>query len=196
MTARALVQRCEGLKVNILFNFGSPNSGMYAEKILGTGFWWDVERIIMHNFLSEFIIMGMDWGAVKEYYRAFWYSDIRPESSGFLNMINNKGPVKVQAYKERLYNVKYFVLWMWDDDTMCLPKETSWFWDFDRFKRLIPLKETEMWKEDWLGLKAMYEEGRLIFYHGPGGHMDLKLYMMTDYLGPLLNGEPHLPSQY
>ena len=116
MTARALVQRCEGLKVNILFVFGAPHTGMFPERRLGEGILWDIERVFVHNWFSEFIILGMDWGAAKEYIRGFWYDFITEESSGFLNMINNKGPIKVEAYKERLYNVNYFVMWMWDDD--------------------------------------------------------------------------------
>jgi len=99
LTARSLVQRCEGLKVNILFVFGAPHTGMFAEKNLGSGFFWEMERIIFHNILSEFIILGLDWGAPKEYYRGLWFTEIMPESSGFLNMLNNKGPVKVDAYK-------------------------------------------------------------------------------------------------
>lgn len=81
--------------------------------------------------------------------------------------------VKVTAYKERLINAKYFVMFMWQDDDMVVPKETQWFSDWDRQGNEIPLKDQQLYKDDWLGLRTMYEEGRLIFYSGPGKHMDL-----------------------
>ena len=62
---------------------------------------------------------------------------------------------------------------MWQDDDMVVPKETQWFSTWDRQGNEIPLKDQQLYKDDWLGLRTMYEEGRLIFYSGPGKHMDL-----------------------
>ena len=43
-----------------------------------------------------------------------------------------------------------------------------------------------MYKEDWLGLKTLYDAGKMFFYAGDGDHMHLEEYMMTDYLAPLI----------
>ena len=53
-----------------------------------------------------------------------------------------------------------------------------------------------MYEEDWVGLRTLYESGRMWFYHGPGDHMHLEEYMITDYLAPLLLDQTPAPSEY
>lgn len=53
-----------------------------------------------------------------------------------------------------------------------------------------------MYEEDWVGLRTLYESGRMFFYNGAGGHMHLEQYMVDDYLRPLLLDETPAPSQY
>jgi len=40
-------------------------------------------------------------------------------------------------------------------------------------RTVIPLNETILYKEDWLGLKELDEKGALKFEMHPGGHMEL-----------------------
>ena len=51
-----------------------------------------------------------------------------------------------------------------------------------------------MYKNDGIGLKTMDEAGRLYFYHGSGGHMDLEDEYIDKYLVPFLRGEEPWPS--
>ena len=37
------------------------------------------------------------------------------------------------------------------------------------------LLETQLYKEDWIGLKTMDEAGKLHFYDIPGGHLQLSM---------------------
>ena len=58
------------------------------------------------------------------------------------------------------------------------------------------MKEQQMYVEDWLGLRSLYEAGKMFFYSGPGDHMALNESMIYDYLKPLLVGTTPVPSQY
>ena len=53
-----------------------------------------------------------------------------------------------------------------------------------------------MYKEDWVGLRTLYESGRMFFYSGAGDHMHLEQYMIDDYLVPMLRDQTPMPSQY
>ena len=76
------------------------------------------------------------------------------------------------------------------------PHTSEWFGAWDSERNNIPLKEQQMYEEDWVGLRTLYESGRMWFYHGPGDHMHLEEYMITDYLAPLLLDQTPAPSEY
>ena len=136
------------------------------------------------------------WGAPPEYYRTWWNLDRFYEKSIFLPQINNEGEVKDAGYKARLTSVKNFGLWMWEQDRIVNPRQSEWFGAWDSGRNDIPLKEQQMYEEDWVGLRTLYESGRLWFYSGAGDHMHLEQYMIDDYVRPLLTGETPLDSQY
>ena len=54
-----------------------------------------------------------------------------------------------------------------------MPKESEWFGFWNEKRDVILLKDQQGYKEDWIGLKELYESGRLFFYAGLGGHMYL-----------------------
>ena len=99
-------------------------------------------------------------------------------------------------YKERLTNVKYFGMWRWVDDYVVVPRDSSWFFSWDEERNPIELKELQMYEEDWVGLRTLYESGRLFFYTGEGDHMHLKQWMMDEYLAPMLLEQTPKPSEY
>ena len=58
----------------------------------------------------------------------------------------------------------------------------------------MPVRESEVYKKDTIGLKTLDEAGKLFFYHGPGFHMHLDPIYINDYLIPLLLDETPSPS--
>ena len=49
-------------------------------------------------------------------------------------------------------------------DTVICPKESSWFEFYDiNGKNIVPLKDSEFYKKDFIGLRKMNEEGRVKF---------------------------------
>ena len=53
-----------------------------------------------------------------------------------------------------------------------------------------------MYTGDFIGLKSLYDAGKMFFYSGAGEHMHLESYMIDNYLRPLLLDETPMASQY
>ncbi|KAF8426937.1 Alpha/Beta hydrolase protein [Tirmania nivea] len=94
--------------------------------------------------------------------------------SGFLADINNERPLKNATYKHRLQMLDRFVMYVFEDDTTVVPKESGWFDDVDaQTGEPIKLRESKAYTEDWLGLRTLDEKGALVFETAPGQHMRL-----------------------
>jgi palmitoyl-protein thioesterase len=61
---------------------------------------------------------------------------------------------------------------MFEDDTTVVPKQSSWFADVNGTE-VTELRKRDIYKDDWIGLKALDEKGGLVFETTPGGHMTL-----------------------
>lgn len=117
------------------------------------------------------------------------------EHSNFLADINNERAVKNATYKENLSELENFVMVLFEDDTVVIPKESGWFaeveLDKDNNKRNVTkLQDRAIYKEDWLGLRTLDEKGALAFDTVKGGHMQLKdkdlKRLFKQYLGPVV----------
>ena len=79
-------------------------------------------------------------------------------------------------------------MFLFEDDETVIPKETGWFVDVNGTE-VTPLKERQLYKEDWLGLKTLDEAGKLKFEKTEGGHMTLSEELLKRvfkaYFGPL-----------
>ena len=99
----------------------------------------------------------------------YWHSFLETQyrrSSTFLAHINNVNEI-TPAYIENLKALEKFVLVKYENDRAIIPNESAHFGYWDRYRRPIQLEDTEIYKEDRLGLRAMKENGQLIFLTVP-----------------------------
>lgn len=125
-----------------------------------------------------------------QYFRDPAELDAYLENSNFLADVNNERAVKNATYKENLSSLNRFAMFMFKDDKIVHPKETSWFAEVDKETgEVTPLREREIYKEDWLGLKELDEKGALEFETLQGNHMQLAEEdlesVFTEYFGPV-----------
>ena len=83
---------------------------------------------------------------------------------------------------------------MWMQDEIVVPKESEWFGFWDDRRDIHLMKDQKLYEEDWIGLRQLYESGKMWFYNGPGGHMHLTDEMVSDMLAPMLLNQEPLPS--
>ena len=192
---RGYIERCNFPPVRNLLTFGSQHNGISAfqgcapfdllckgaQLLLRAGTWTQTVQ-------SKLV--------PAQYFRDPAQLEQYLEHSNFLADINNERVLKNKTYKENILKLENFVMYLFDEDTTVIPKETSWFGEINE-EQYVPLKNRSIYTEDWLGLKQLDEEGKLVFENINGGHMQIGDKVLkkafTDYLGPENKKFPHHP---
>lgn len=122
-----------------------------------------------------------------QYFRDPLQLDSYLEHSNFLADINNERVLKNKTYKENLSRLERFVMYLFEDDTTVVPKESGWFAERNGTK-VIELKDRDIYREDWIGLKELDKKGALRFETTKGQHMQLSDKLLRNvaekYFGP------------
>jgi len=185
---RAYVERCNDPPVYNLITYGSQHNGVSA--IPGcvnddSNFCARMKFLISTNVYSSFVQNNV---IQAQYFKSIENYEDYIEKSIFLADINNEREEKNQDYKNNMLSLNKFVMVKFEDDDMVVPSSSSWFGWIDDFDKLIPYNKTDAYKEDWLGLKTMDKEKKLVFLVSPGGHMQVDYnYFVENVFHPYLN---------
>eukprot|EP00122_Pirum_gemmata_P021253 Pgem_evm2s19810 len=97
------------------------------------------------------------------------------EGNTFLTDINNVKTEKNPLYKKNLLKLNTFAMVKMTNDKLVDPPESSHFGYYDPNdpNKIQKLKETSLYKDDYLGLKQLDLEGRLKFLEFQGHHTQL-----------------------
>ncbi|BCR84662.1 palmitoyl-protein thioesterase family protein [Aspergillus chevalieri] len=190
---RAYVERCNDPPVRNLVTVGSQHNGISefqecmaldlickgAEALLHAGVWSD---FVQGRFVpAQYFRDPRDEESLGKYL----------ESSNFLADINNEREgSRNEAYKKNLKKLNKFAMLMFEDDSIAHPKESAWFAEVNGTTgEVTPLRERDVYKEDWLGLKELDEQGKLDFLALPGDHLQMEdkqlVRLFQDYFGPV-----------
>ncbi|PSN71278.1 palmitoyl-protein thioesterase 1 precursor [Corynespora cassiicola Philippines] len=182
---RAYVQRCNNPPVRNLVTFGSQHNGIAKYQVCGPTDW------VCKAWIG--VLKGNTWGqwvqshlVPAQYFRSTNESTGEPtdeylENSNFLADINNERSAKNASYAESLASLDHFVMYMFEEDTTVIPKESGWFAQTNITSgEVTDLRDRAIYKEDWIGLKKLDEKGGLVFKTTPGGHMELSDEVLTD----------------
>lgn len=183
---RGLIERCgETIKVRNLVTFGSQHNGIAKYQICKDGDW------LCKSYIS--LLKANTWGdwvqghlVPAQYFKATNDTTGEPaeeylDSSNFLADINNERVLKNVTYAKNLAALDNFVMYLFEDDTTVIPKESGWFaYTNGTDGEVTPLRERQIYKEDWIGLRKLDEKGGLHFKTTEGGHMQLGDEVLTD----------------
>lgn len=184
---RAYVERCNRPPVRSLVTFGSQHNGITAFRDCGRTDW--VCRVAMavlkNDAWSSFVQSRL---VPAQYYRDPEQYEKYLKHSNFLADINNERQHKNEKYRENIMKLENFVMYMFEDDTTVIPKESAWFEDVNG-TGTTPLRARKLYSEDWLGLRELDRKGGLQFRSAPGEHMQLTTELLVeafrDFFGPL-----------
>lgn len=186
---RAYVERCNFPKVRNLVTFGSQHNGISEFQACRPTDWIcrTSEALLRFGRWSNFVQSRL---VPAQYFRDPEELDEYLEHSNFLADINNEREVKNAKYRDNLVSLNRFAMFMFEDDTMVNPKESAWFAEVNSTSGQVTLvNERSLYKEDWLGLKVLDEQGKLDFVAVPGGHMQLTDLLLEkafkEYFGPV-----------
>ncbi|KAK0636796.1 Alpha/Beta hydrolase protein [Bombardia bombarda] len=187
---RGYVERCNSPPVRSLVTFGSQHNGISAFRECGASDW------VCKGAMA--LLRGNAWSSLAQsrlvpaqYYRDPAQYDKYLEYSNFLADINNERAFKKEKYKENIVKLENLVLYMFEDDTTVVPKETAWFEEVNGTE-VTPLRARKMYSEDWIGLRELDRKGGLQFRTAPGEHMRLEEKLLNEtfaeFFGPLKLG--------
>lgn len=183
---RGYIERCNFPPVRSLVTFGSQHNGIAEFQQCRSTDWLcrGAEGLLRSNTWSSFVQNRL---VPAQYFRDPMQYDDYLLYSNFLADINNERVLKNQTYKENLENLERFVMYMFEDDETVIPKETGWFAEVNGTETTL-LRDREIYKEDWIGLKTLDKKGALKFELTEGGHMSLSTEVLEDvfkkYYGP------------
>ncbi|KAJ1350234.1 Palmitoyl-protein thioesterase 1 [Parelaphostrongylus tenuis] len=171
---RAVAQRCPDPPMKNLISVGGQHQGIFGMPYC-LGDWW----------LCNAIRKLLDIGAYKDYIQKrvvqaqYWHDPYHEEEykndSIFLADINNERAINPD-YKKNLLKLKNILLIMFKQDEMVVPKESSWFGFYKegQLDVILSMNQTRLYKEDRIGLKKLYETGRLHFLAVEGNHLKIR----------------------
>ena len=177
---RAYVERCNRPPVANLVTFGSQHNGISEFQQCGANDWicrgWD-------NLLK-----GQTWTPFAQsklvpaqYFRDPADLDSYLEYSNFLADVNNERGLKNALYKRNLRRLDRFAMYLFANDTTMVPKESAWFSEVNTTTgEVTKLQDRQLYKDDWLGLRALDQEKRLDFHVVDGKHMQLSEEVLVD----------------
>lgn len=110
---------------------------------------------------------------------------LAPPLPSFLAIINNEIESKDASYKDNLRSLSNFVMLQFSNETTVVPAVSSHFGSLRPLPidatggkpahKVIPLRGSQLYLEDWIGLKALDEAGKLHYGWCDGEHMQFSL---------------------
>ncbi|KAL9267500.1 Palmitoyl-protein thioesterase 1-like protein [Drosera capensis] len=185
---RALIEFCdEAPQVINFISLAGPHAGIAAIPFCSG------EGCLYTEYLMEFL--GVYSAFIQKHLAPSNYIKITKDykkyikGCKFLPQVNNEiEATRNSTYKERFESLEKLVLIMFENDTVLVPKETSWFGYYENgtVDTLLPANETELYIEDWIGLKTLDEAGKVEYFKVPGGHLAITESEMEKYIVPYL----------
>eukprot|EP01018_Ginkgo_biloba_P001580 Gb_39825 [translate_table: standard] len=185
---RGVIEFCDGgPPVQNMISLGGPHAGTASVPLCGSPIICSlVDVLIKSELYSDFV---QDHLAPSGYLKI--PTDIEDYLKGckFLPKLNNELPgERNSTYKQRFSSLKNLVLIMFEHDTVLIPRETAWFGYYanGNFSVVLPAQETALYKQDWIGLKALDDAGRVKYISVKGNHLGISESDMQKYIVPYL----------
>jgi palmitoyl-protein thioesterase len=188
--ARGVIEMCDGgPPINNFISLGGPNAGVASVPLCGPSQICQlVDNLIKGDIYSDFIQAHL---APSGYLKIPDDISKYMKSCKYLPKLNNEHPdERNSTYKERFTSLENLVLIMFENDTVIIPKESSWFGYYPdgAFSPVLPPQQTKLYKEDWFGLRTLDEAGKVKFISVQGAHIEISKEDTEKYVAPYLNG--------
>jgi len=186
---RAYVERCNDPPVHNLITFGGQHMGVSdIPDCMGAN--QSLCKIMAELLSRGAYVPGVrDVSVQAQYFRAPMEYPNYLADNIFLPDLNNEKDAKNATYKANLISLDNFVLIKFTNDTMVVPKESSWFGAFaiGSLSTIVPMQSQPLYTQDWIGLQTLDKAGKLVFKTCPGEHMHITMdYLHDEVIVPYL----------
>mmetsp|Transcript_8414 Transcript_8414/g.31163 ORF Transcript_8414/g.31163 Transcript_8414/m.31163 type:complete len:408 (+) Transcript_8414:27-1250(+) len=189
---RAVVQQCGSVRISKLVSIGGQHEGIF-----GLPFCDAMQQSAHSNLLCRWVRSFLEMGAyvpwiqekvvqAQYFHDAF---DMERYTSGciWLPKINNQVTVN-QTYIQRMSSLDSFILIKFNDDHMVTPRESSHFefYELGSDQKITPLRESQIYQQDRLGLRVLDKTNRLHLLTSDGEHLRFQWDWFVANVIPLL----------
>ena len=180
---RAYIQKCNDPPVNILVSIGGQHQGVYGFPKCpgGNSYFCDAARRLLNmgaylSFVQNRLVQAQYWHDPNQRERYLQNNIFLPDLNNEIEGRRN------ESYKRNLMKLKKFVMVRFTKDSMVEPpiSQHFGFYKDGQAKEVEPLRETKLYQEDWLGLKKMDGEGKLVFLDIEDDHLRFSLQWLLD----------------
>lgn len=169
---RAVIQRCPNPPVKNFISLGGQHQGVFGLPNCGT------LKPKICNYITRMIKYGAYLQAVQGKFiqATYWHDPYQEEEykkkSMFMADINNERYIN-ETYKENLQRLRTMVLVKFTNDTIVKPTETEMFGFYKpgQGSLIQTLEQSDLYREDRLGLKMLHDSGRIHFLNVHGNHL-------------------------
>eukprot|EP01156_Anaeramoeba_ignava_P006395 Anaeramoba_ignava/a348541_12.p1 GENE.a348541_12~~a348541_12.p1 ORF type:complete len:290 (+),score=74.50 a348541_12:11-880(+) len=177
LIARGYVEFCNDPPVHNLITWVTPHQGLFG--FPKEEYKW-LDKILQS---SAYIKEIQDTITVAQYWKDPLNYNLYLEKSIFLPYLNNEIADKNEQIKKNIMSLNSLTLVLSNVDDIINPKESAWFAFFDdKFQNIIPYNETQLYLEDWIGIRYLDENKKLNFQATNCRHEDLPLYCESDFV--------------
>ena len=173
LIARYIIEKCDmNGKVEKFLSLNGPHMG-----------WGTIPKLTCGKFCDWLITVAApvfykmsDIIGPAAYFRYRYDQEYYMEHNKFLKMLNNENEEKDKKIYERFSSLEKMMLVKNLGDTVITPVESSWFEFYDfQGEEIIPLRESDFYTEDWIGIRKLDEEGKISFVEFKEGHVEFSL---------------------
>jgi len=160
LLARGYVERCNSYPVRNLITFVAPHGGVYWPNVKSSG-------LMYNDFYQNHLSIASYWRNPK-------MLETYLTSCSYLPLLNNEFWCDEESpiHRANMRSLSNFVMVWSPMDTILEPPESGKFSFFDEDLKVVPLQETELYKNDSLGLKFLNYLGRLHTFETNCSHVN------------------------
>jgi len=170
---RAYVERYNNPKVYNLVSVGGQHQGVYGfPKCPGSNnFFCEKVRELLN--IGAYDPSVQDHLCQAEYWHDPLQLDEYLQKCVFLPDINNELATKNSTYKRNMISLNNLGLVLFLNDSVVQPRESEWFGFYKegQDKIVLPVQNTTLYLEDWIGLKTLMDSKRVQFISTEGDHL-------------------------
>ena len=181
LIGRYIIEKCDikGQVMNYM-SFDGPQMGIASIPKITCGSFCEW----LCNITAPLAYKLKDNIAPCGYYKYKYDQKTYQETNTFLKMLNNENEEKDEEVYRRFSSLQKVKLIKSREDTVITPRESSWFEFYDKKGNyIVPLKESDFYINDNIGLRKLDEEGKVTFTEFQEEHV---LYNMDEYFNEIV----------
>lgn len=184
LIARYIAEKCPTKKpVRNLVTMGAPHTGVAAFPHCFHGIICAPINFVVKHLV--YIGLVQDFVGPAGYFRDPAQEQTYIKHSIFLSGLNNEKTADANAV-QRLSQINKAMLIQFEHDTMIYPKESAQFSELQKDGSITPFNQTAIYKEDHVGLKQPYLDGKIQFGNIVGDHLQFSYADLDEMAIPTL----------